>query len=343
LSYKQQIVKASFRLGLLGMLRHAAGKKPKYAIICYHTVGNTGVPFFCPLTAALFEKQIQFLKQNYRVISLSQMLEEMQSGLSTSPAVVLTFDDGYRGVYEVAYPIMKKHGVTATTYLMGKSIDENTVAWYDRIFSSVLNPATLTVRFAGKDRVLPDREAKLTLAAEIVTNLRSMPDQGRIDFCRKFENEYPVVLADLQNRFMTWEQAAAMSRDGFSFGCHTMTHPVLSKVSPEKLVAELSECKSLLEKKLGSACLDFAFPFGRLAECVSQEAISSLGFRSAVTTVYGTNSAATSRFELRRLSCGDAGTIEEFAFELTRAFLGEPAEEPLGLPNLALQTENARA
>lgn len=334
---------ASHQLGLLNLLRRCAGSEPKYAIICYHTVGNTGVPYYCEFPSALFEQQIRFLKKNYRLISLSTMLAEMQNGSGSGPAVILTFDDGYRGVYESAFPIMKRYGVTATTYLIGRAMENNEVSWYDRIFSSLLNPVTERVFFKDQQRELVSRETRLLVATEIVTYLRSAEDEERLAFCKEFEKSYPVIGEDLKDRFMNWDQVATMQQEGFEFGCHTMTHPVLSRLSPEKLMHELFESKAIVERGTGRECLDFAFPFGRVTECVDSSAISAVGFRSAVTTVYGTNSSVTPKTELRRLSCGDAATMAEFAFELTRAFIGSPETESLGLTHVAGQMESARA
>lgn len=39
-------------------------------------------------------------------------------------AVLLTFDDGYETFYEIVFPVLRRHGVTATNFIVVSSIDD---------------------------------------------------------------------------------------------------------------------------------------------------------------------------------------------------------------------------
>jgi len=308
--------------------------RPKYAVICYHTVGNLEVPYFCRLASELFGRQIAYLVDHYRVISLEQMFTELRSGEVHSPAVVITFDDGYRGVFSHAFPIMKKYGVTATVFLTGDLIEKGEVAWYDRIFSSLIHAEREEIHFAGSSHALTGTEERIQVAARLVKHLRAGNDADRRDFCQLLERESPAFAQELRNRAMTWGEVAEMHRAGFHFGCHTMTHPVAARLTREQFLQEVMECKQLIEKRLGTPCIDFAFPFGKRDECGGTELLVEAGFRSAMTTEYGINGSETSLFELRRVSSGDAPTVELFAFDLARAMVHGAEKSALGLPEL---------
>ncbi len=66
-----------------------------------------------------FEEQMAFLKNNgYRVIRLDELFEFLD-GKRPLPrkSVVITFDDGWRSMYDIAYPILKRYGYPATLFV----------------------------------------------------------------------------------------------------------------------------------------------------------------------------------------------------------------------------------
>src|SRR5262249_31711791 len=140
------LVTALHRLGILGITKRIARSYhlqsrnltgvafPRFAILCYHRVGLGGVPIYSELRTSLFEAQMRFLRKNYRLVSMQELILELLEGATTEPAVAVTFDDGYRDLYSEAFPILAKYQIPATIYLTVGSIDTGEVAWYDRIF-----------------------------------------------------------------------------------------------------------------------------------------------------------------------------------------------------------------
>ena len=96
-----------------------AGGYQVVPILCYHQFAKRRATNRMQVTAANFEAQMQYLKDNgFRVISMSD-LQGFLAGRQGIPekAVVLTIDDGYRSVYDIAYPILQRMGLTATLYV----------------------------------------------------------------------------------------------------------------------------------------------------------------------------------------------------------------------------------
>ena len=88
-------------------------------ILCYHRFGSR--PSQLAVTPAAFEAQMDYLARNgYQVIPLSRLIGFLERGEPVPrKSVVLSIDDGYRSTYEVAFPILRKHGFPATVFLYG--------------------------------------------------------------------------------------------------------------------------------------------------------------------------------------------------------------------------------
>lgn len=104
----------------------------KIPIFTYHRFGEKRKSRLC-LPAQVFEEQMAYLKKNgYRVIPLSDLIAFMQFRAALpKKAVVITIDDGYRSVYDIAFPILKKYGFTATlfVYMDFIGIPGSSVTW----------------------------------------------------------------------------------------------------------------------------------------------------------------------------------------------------------------------
>ena len=63
---------------------------------------------------------------------------------------------------------------------------------------------------------------------------------------------------------MTWEQIDAATSQGVSFGAHTCTHPILTRLQDQQRVCdEIVGGKKRIEEKLGRPVLAFAYPNGK--------------------------------------------------------------------------------
>ncbi len=87
-------------------------------VLCYHHFADSCDSSLCTPTS-VFEQQMRFLKESgYSVISTAEFAEFLAFRKAIpSKAVVINLDDGYRSTYEIAYPILKKYGFTATLFI----------------------------------------------------------------------------------------------------------------------------------------------------------------------------------------------------------------------------------
>jgi len=113
-----------------------------------------------------FHAQMSYLAQSGRVVSLAEAVRASLAPSRGKPGIAVTFDDGYAGVFENAFPILRKHGlpfaVFVTTGVIGT---EKTLPGEER-FAQVRYPKL------GWDQVSKMAEAGAVIGAHGVTHRR---------------------------------------------------------------------------------------------------------------------------------------------------------------------------
>ncbi len=98
--------------------------RPAVRILMYHRV--TRLPAYDQLTVTpeRFDDQMAALRASRcRVVSLAQAVADLERGEPPAPAVVVTFDDGYRDNLENALPILRRHEIPATIFVTARFSD----------------------------------------------------------------------------------------------------------------------------------------------------------------------------------------------------------------------------
>ncbi len=101
-------------------------------ILTYHKFCIGESPDDYTINIELFKQHMNYLKENdYRVISLSQLLECIENNFFPEKPVVITIDDGFKSVYTLAYPVLKEYGFPATLFLYTNFIGNgpNQLSW----------------------------------------------------------------------------------------------------------------------------------------------------------------------------------------------------------------------
>src|SRR5438067_9347249 len=88
-------------------------------ILTYHNFcGNDGNPDDA-VTVTAARKQLEHLHRHFRVIPLSQMVEQLASrGRLHSKLVSLTVDDGRRNFYDNFFPLLQEFEMPATVFVV---------------------------------------------------------------------------------------------------------------------------------------------------------------------------------------------------------------------------------
>ena len=89
-------------------------------IITYHFIKDEKDSFYdkiVGLKKSEFTRQINFLKKNYSIISMEELIYNFANKIiPKKQCAVLTFDDGYKCHYDIVYPILKKEKISGAFY-----------------------------------------------------------------------------------------------------------------------------------------------------------------------------------------------------------------------------------
>jgi peptidoglycan/xylan/chitin deacetylase (PgdA/CDA1 family) len=102
---------------------------------------------------------------------------------------------------------------------------------------------------------------------------------------------------------LTRTHVRRMIADGWEIGAHSVSHPDLTAVGPERLRREVAGSRAALERELGVVVAFFCYPYGRVDASV-EAAVDAAGFLAATTIRRGLASPQGDRFELPRISVG---------------------------------------
>jgi peptidoglycan/xylan/chitin deacetylase (PgdA/CDA1 family) len=104
-------------------------------VMMYHNVADSGVIREDTVSPANFERHLQFLKtRGYRVISVRELVEGIKAKKHFARnTVVITFDDGNKNNYTLAFPLLRKYGYSADFFISPGTIGQDNVLTWDDV------------------------------------------------------------------------------------------------------------------------------------------------------------------------------------------------------------------
>ncbi len=299
--------------GFTWLLEHTP-PRPVLMILNYHRIGDQDATeydsglFSC--TAEAFDWQIGHLKSRFRMTTLDAVLG-MLSGETrlTEPQVLITFDDGYIDNYQLAYPVLRRHGVQGVFFLPTGFAGTNRVPWWDEIAYIVKHSRHTRFRLeypqAEEFDLEADGNARCIIRILRLYKQPAMRDPGR--FVEQLESACDSHRPGngAQRCFLDWNEAREMQQGGMAFGSHTHTHEILSKLPAQGQLEELRLSREILEKELGRNIDTLAYPVGArdTFSADTVEALRAAKYRAAFSFYTGFNTAGSiAPFDIRR--CG---------------------------------------
>jgi peptidoglycan/xylan/chitin deacetylase (PgdA/CDA1 family) len=239
-------------------------------------------------------------------------LQRGGEGAVARPPLGISFDGGAFDNYEHARPVLAKLSLQATFYVPVRDVERRRSPWHDRSSFALLRSvaAVRKARDVDFDRllepfgleksafaaVLPDDAMRL--AAEGVATAEALPLERRDAAVAALEaalggDQVPDFAA-----MMSWDQVRELQRAGHEIGSLSLTNPLLTALSDERLKDEVEGSRRELSEVLGAPASSFCYPGGSYDARVAG-AVRAAGYECAVTTRWGLNRKQPA-FELAR-------------------------------------------
>jgi peptidoglycan/xylan/chitin deacetylase (PgdA/CDA1 family) len=314
-------------LGIDSLLRNF--NKDKLLVVTYHGICKTSYdpPFWTQLPEKVFIGQIKYLSSHYTIISLSEFISCLEEGIDLPErAALVTFDDGLRNNYTVAFPILVRFGIQATIFLTTDFMGTEKIFWFDELY------LLLKRAFQEKTSIqdLGEIYSGLAFSREFadfynytVGQMKRMPDSKRTAVLEALRKRIPVDPNGIPDDFkmLDWGQIKEMDRSGLiDFGIHTANHKILAGLSKGDFNKEIAEPKDRLSERLNRKILSFCYPNGRPGLDYTDEHknfLSSCGYMCAFTTQSVLNGKkGMDPYQIGRVSVGNDFTSNPDYFRL---------------------------
>ncbi len=251
---------------------------------------------------SVFAQQMSFVKDNFTVLSLQELLELWRNGGWNERAryCVITFDDGWLDNYRHAYPILKRLGIPATIFLPTDYVGSEAWFWPDQVaylFTILAEREARGKDVKGVERLLSaflDGDAPFQVEAstrlesrtdEIIERCKALPIQQINELVDGLATELEVSLP--RGRvIVNWDEVREMSLAGLSFGSHSCSHRIMTTIAPDEVSKELFRSAQVLLDEGVNYVPVFCYPNGNSDPHI-QSLVQASGYEAAVSVRMG--------------------------------------------------------
>lgn len=237
----------------------------RVVVLAYHNVvpdelgGSGDSSLHLPLST--FRRHLDLICRDFQPLALQDLLESHGPATTGETAVVITFDDAYRGTLDLALPELTRRGLTATVFVAPSLLGDRTL-WWDAMAESWAREPEPNLR----SRILEEGRGRLEEAAQI----------GRRHGVHWQE------MSELLRTSTESELHDAIQRNECTVGSHTWSHASLVALDEEGVEEELARSRSWLQERFGTAYLDvLSYPYGNCSSTV-ETLVERCGYRAGM-------------------------------------------------------------
>ena len=246
------------------------------------------------ISTRMFEQHLDWIGRHYEFASLDEIGTRLEAGTGfAKPTAAVAFDDGYRDVYENAFPLLVKKGIPATVFVVTGMVGTQQMQIHDKLYL-LLKSAFLNARQTSRQVVeilqnagieVPKMEwiSRMQPAAfpVMAALIDGVPQAQANRLIEVLEARFGIGTGRLDElSSLSWEMLREMQSAGMTIGSHTRSHALLTNESNETVIEETARSRRDLENELGVAVQQFAYPDGR-HNADATAAVAAAGYRFA--------------------------------------------------------------
>jgi peptidoglycan/xylan/chitin deacetylase (PgdA/CDA1 family) len=104
--------------------------KHRVLVLMYHRIADISIdPWDLAVSASNFKQHLQVVKPH--IISLPELIQQLQKGYLSRSGYCITFDDGYKDNYVNAVPLLNEFVCPATFFITSGFTGSRQMFWWD--------------------------------------------------------------------------------------------------------------------------------------------------------------------------------------------------------------------
>ena len=311
-------------LATIARIQLSAGSDQRLVILTYHRVlpvddiqRREEQPGMV-ISPENFEKHLIWArKTKAELIHLDDWLERRRDGKPLPKlSIAFTFDDGWRDNFVHAFPLLTKHQVPATIFLVTGVLGEHRPFWPEQVMRLLTthklhfdNESMSWLSEFVEETQAQDGTVSLLEADQVVNRLKKLDDATILTRLQSIYSAFPALAPPENGPFiLTPEDIQTMAASGkVRFGAHSRSHFRLNRIEDQNLLeTEIAGCQQDFDQAGIPTNKIFCYPNGDITS--SGEALVKEHFNAACTTHTGINRHQTGDHELKRFNFHDGNS-----------------------------------
>ena len=295
----------------IGNIKNKSEKEIEPTVLLYHRVANDPIDSqLLSVSPEHFDSQIKFLTENYNVIPLKEMVNNLLNKTLIKNTLSITFDDGYADNLFNALPILEKYNAHATIFISTGMIEKNREFWWDDMervfFTKKILPQVLSISDETQNInfELSDYESRVDIYDKLHILLKNNKHSERQKFIDELLKWADLPLKGREtNRVMTKNELNIINKSKYiELGAHTVWHDSLSILNSEEQAKEIQNSIENLSQIINEKVDLFSYPFGNLNDLNEDtiKILQQLGFKNAIANIQGEINIQTNPFLIPR-------------------------------------------
>jgi peptidoglycan/xylan/chitin deacetylase (PgdA/CDA1 family) len=285
-------------------------------ILGYHRIAEVSWdPYSMCVKPKHFAEHLEVFRKYTKPISLEKLAQAVESENVPMGALVVTFDDGYSDNLYEASPLLERYEIPATFFITTGNIGKQ--FWWDKLenilFTPKRLPEKLDLKINGKNykwifdgttkKSRDDRkpESRLKLLLTLYKIFLPLSINEREKMMEQISSWAGTPQnADLSSRALSPDEIIKLSKGNLiDIGAHTISHPILAKLTINDQQQEIQQSKASLENISNSKVNCFSYPNGSLSK-ETIRLVRKAGFICACASHNDIITKGSDRFRLPR-------------------------------------------
>ena len=241
----------------------------------------------------------QYRNDGYEFVSLDVFMKEKNRLFTNKRIATITFDDGYRDNYAIAYPLLKELKAPFSVFISIDIIEQKAALWWYVLEDILWSQKEIILD--GKTYTINTDEEKNDVFDIVHAKPSGLDTKDTVSWFKKNGVDWDTINTKyIKSICMTWSELQAIAKDSLcTVGSHTLTHARLPLQSTDVRINELKQSKSILEERLNCNVHFITYPYGACSAEVESD-VRKIGYAAGFLSRGGSVRKDQNRYRITR-------------------------------------------